>query len=233
MSITSLATSLKQALNRAQPGSIGSMLYQLAFGDVVRSMKTFLRGKTPLAAGTANPYVVQTGANSLALPEDAKALTILAAYARAGTGTKGPLTIDADNSTAPAAGHVKISPNGDILLNSTDAFTSVDVTYEPDKGDVVELVLPVVTGVLTLPTQLGLAVRLLEAESLVGTHTGKFAVTVNADTNAVTLTAHLNLAKTTVVFDNADDAVTSARVKYLVASAKDTDALLEAASPFQ
>jgi len=230
MSLSSLANSLKAAMNRGQPGSIGSILRTIAFGDFVRSMPTFLRARVPLAAGTANPYVVQTGANSLALPEDGKALVITKAYAFAGTGTKGLLTIDVDASTAPAAGHCKVSPNGDVLFNSTDAWTKVDVVYQPDKGDVVEQVLLVVTGVLTIPTQLGPAVRLLEAESLVGTHTGKFAVTTNSATNAVTLTACLSLDRLTVVFDNADDAVTSARVKLLVASAVDVDALIEAAS---
>jgi hypothetical protein len=232
MSLNSLPNSLRQALNRAQPGSIGSMLRTLAFGDVMRmSLPVALRAQHPLGVGAANPYVVQTGANSLALPEDAKALNIVRAWARAGTGTPAALTIDADAATAPAAGHCKVSPNGDLLFNSTDAWTSVDVTYQPEKADVIELTLPVVTGTLTIPTQLGPAVRLIEAESLVGTHTGKFAITAPAaGPNATTLTARLDNALLTVLFDNADDAVTSARVKLLMAAAVDVNALLEAAS---
>lgn len=229
MSINSLANSLKAALNRAQVGSISAMLKTIAFGDFVRSAQTYLRAKGVLAAGTANPYVVQSGANSIALPEDAKALNLIKVYARAGTGTAGLLTIDVDAATAPAAGHVKISPNGDVLFNSTDAWTSVDVVYEPEKGDVVETTLAVASNSLTIPTAYGPVVRLLEAEALVGTNTGKFAIAANAASNGTTLTANLDLAMKNVLFNSAN-AVTSARVKLLVASAVDVDALLEGAS---
>lgn len=227
--ITTLANSLKNALNRANLQSLTALLSTIAFGNVVRVFTTSLRGNKPVAAGASNPYVVQSGAQSLILPEDAKAMAIRYAYARTGSGTQGLLTVDATAASAPAAGHVKISPNGDIMFAAADAWTSVDVVYEPEKQDVQEFTgLGVASNALTLPTAPGLAVMLLEVESLAGTHTGKFAVIAPGGSPS-TLQACLSADKTQVLFASAD-AVTSARVKVGFVSAVDLDAALEGAA---
>jgi len=225
MSLTSIPNSLKAALNRASLQSLTALLSAIGLGDVVRALPTSLRAKAPLAVA-ANAYVVQSGAQSLSLADDAKAMEIKYAYARSGAGTVGSLTIDATAASAPAAGHCKISSNGDILFNSTDAWTSVDVVYTPEKQDVGEYTgLAVASNALTIPTQPGPAVMLLEVESLAGTKTGKLAVIAPGGSPS-TGQACLNAAKTQVVFASAD-AVTSARVKVGFACAKDVDALLE------
>lgn len=227
--ISTLANSLKNALNRANLQSLTALLGAIAFGSVVRALTTALRGKKPLAVA-AYPYVVQAGAQCLALPDDAKAMSIEYAYARTGTGTQGLLTVDATAATAPAAGHCKVSSSGDLLFNSTDAWTSVDVVYKPEKQDAYEsATATVASNVATIPSGAGLATMLMEAESLVGTKTGKFVI-VQPGATPITGQAALSLDKTQVVFAAAD-AVTSCRFKIGVASSVDVDAALEASSP--
>lgn len=224
MSLTSLATSLKQAFNRSNPNSLPSMLKAYAFGDFLRSMPTQLRAVAP----TTDPYGPAANV-ALFLPEDAKAESIVSAYARAGAGPVGPLTVDAAYSATPAAGHVCIDPAGNLLFHAADAWTSVDARYIPKEADVVEVTLPVVTGVLTIPAVF-VACDLLEAQRADGSST-KLQVNPPAATNVAVGTASLNLAKTTVLFDVADG-VTSARVKLAVKCAVDRNGQLEAASTF-
>jgi hypothetical protein len=150
MTISVNDNSLKNELNRAQPGSLPSMFAAMKLGDVVRALPTTLRKAVPTVSA---PYQLTT-LDTIVLPDDAKANTILRAYARAGSGTKGELTVVAYGAT-PTAGQIAVAPNGDIVtVHSGDVWTSLDVVYLPEKYDVVELTLPVVpgTGVCALPT---------------------------------------------------------------------------------
>lgn len=230
MTIATNNASLKEALNRAKPGDLADMLVKVQFGNVLRqSIPTTLRHKS-MVAQPANSYVKST-LQALTLPDGAKALTVLRACARAGTGTPAELTVDAYGTT-PSAGHIAVAPNGDIVTLTADAWTDLDVTYQGDKYDVVELTLPVVSNALTIPaiyTVLGV-VGLLESEAIAGTSAGKKEVLIPAATSAAG-TSCLSLAKNLVRF-NGTDAITSARVKLAVASAADVDALLEASTNF-
>jgi hypothetical protein len=233
MSLTTLPTSLKSIMNQVLPGVLANILVALGFGDLIRTLPTWLRRKAP----AANSYNLST-ANVITLPDDAKAGFIFRAFARAtsASGTLGPLTVDADG-TAPADGHVSITPNGDLCMGTvTGAYTDVDVHYAPQKQDVFELTLTCVSNVATIPTTYSAAplgvVSLLEAEVLAGTATGKKIVLVpNASPSPSAGQACLNLAKTTVTF-NSSDAPTSVRLKFGVVSAIDVDAKLEAVSQF-
>lgn len=222
--LTSLANSLKQALDRSNPTSVPSMLQSIAFGDVIRRFPTQLRGAAP----SSDPYGV-SGNVSLVLPDDAKAATILRAYARAGSGTVGELVVEAIGASL-SAGQCCVSPDGNILFDAADAWTSVDVYYVPAYQDVIELTLPVASGVVTLPVGAGIACELLEAQRN-DTSTAKLQVKAPAATNSTTGTAVFNLAKTSVLLDSSDGA-TSVRVKLGIVSAIDVNALLEAASNF-
>jgi hypothetical protein len=191
-----------------------------------------LRAQAP----AVDPY--GAGSNSsLFLPDDAKAATILKAYARAGTGTLGELTPVAAN-TAPTAGQVSVAADGNVLFYATDAWTSVDVEYQPEIQDTVEATLPCASGVVTLPAGLinpsgataGYAVTLMEAQRA-DTSTAQLIVTKPAATNTTTGTACFDFAKAHVLLDSADGA-TSVRVKLGIKSAVDLNALLEAASTF-
>lgn len=222
-------------LNTALLGWISTGLQIIGLGAVIRSLRTFKRNMAPDA--TLNAYVIQTGAQSITLPESAKAAKLKYVYARGGTGTKGALTVDHGLwdavNTAPAAGHCAVGPTGDLLFASADAWTILDYEYEPEKYDVYEITLPVVpaTGLCALPAALVAkgVIFMMEAEALVGTTTGKKVVQVPADSAPSTGLANLKIAKDNVYFATAD-AVTSARLKFAVASAIDVDAVLEGTS---
>ncbi len=230
MAISTVATALKAQLDGASPGVLADMLRALKIGSMLRAMPTPRRQAAPSAAG-AYPYVA-AAAGCLAMPDDAKAHALFRAYARSGTGTVGALTVDAPDAYAananPAAGHCVVGPTGDILFNGTDAWTSVDLMYLPEKYDTFELTLPVASNTLTLPTALPKALLAMEIEALAGTSVGKKIVDPPGTAVAAGHAA-LNAAKLAVVFQ-ATDAVTSARVKFAATAAVDVDALLETAS---
>ncbi len=229
MTVSTLATSTKNLLNQCNATILADLLRTLGFGNLLRWMPVSLRMAAP-AAAAANPYLSATPL-SITLPDDAKAAQIISAYARAGTGTKGPLTVS--TSQTPAAGSVGISNSGDLILNETDAFTSVDITYTPERQECVEVTVPCIaaSGVAAIPAYLTArgVVTLMEAEILVGTLTGAKIVTAPAATAPATTIARLNFAKTSVFFAVAD-AATSVRLKLGVASATDANAVLEAAA---
>jgi hypothetical protein len=224
MSLTTLATSLKNALNRAQPGSLPSMLQSILLGDVVRRQQTQLRAVAP----TLDPYGPASN-TTVVLPDDAKCASIRKAYARAGTGTVGELTIEALGASL-SAGQCAPSIDGNIIFDSADAWTSVDVLYDVQHIHVLEATLPVASGVVTLPAGLGVACELLEVQRN-DTSTANLIVAAPAAANSTTGTAHFNLAKTTVLLDSADSA-TSVRVKLGVVDPVDVNKALEAASTF-
>ncbi len=237
--ITTLANSLVAAFNRAQPGSLPAMFASIQLGTQIRQK---LHAQLRDTALTVDPYGPASN-TSIFLPDDCKAAAVATAYARAGTGTVGPLVADAGFSTGPAAGHVGVGYDGNIIFHAADAWTSVDVTYRPECQDCVEATLPCVSGVVTLPpgliapyvnaagvAQPGGAVTLMEAQRA-DTSTAQLIVTAMSATNTTTGTACFDLAKAHVLLDSADGA-TSVRVKLGIVSAVDLNALLEAASSF-
>lgn len=225
MTININAAAGKAALDAPLPQQMADMMKSMGFGHFVRSMPIRLIGLVPGAAAS-NPYVA-AAALPVTLPDDAKAALIHRAYARAGTGTLAALTIDTPDPTgaaaAPAAGHCAISPSGDLVFNGTDAFTSVDVLYLPEKYEVMEFILPVASNALTLPTGFGGVLLLLEAEGLLPTD-AKLIVDAPA-TSVAAGHAALNAAKTSVAFNSAA-AFTSARVKVAVQASIDLNAFL-------
>lgn len=223
MSLTTLATSLKSALNRANPNSLPSMLASILFGDVVRRQQTQLRQAVP----TLDPYGPSSN-TSIVLPDDAKCASIRKAYARSGTGTVGELTIEALGASL-SAGQCAPSIDGNIIFYSADAWTSVDVLYDVQHLHVVELNLSVASGVAVIPAAF-VACELLEVQRT-DTATTQEKITAPAASNSSTGTACLNLAKTEVLLDSADDIV-SVRVKLGVVDPVGVNALLEASSTF-
>ncbi len=248
-------------LQQANPNTIADQLRALGLGFLVRQLRTALRRQNPnaVAAGVLSPWDVAT-VQAILLPDDAKAQSISRAYARAGAAGTGEMTVAAVNAT-PTTGQVAVSPAGNIVFLGSDAITDVDVDYEVVIGDIVELTVPVVsgTGVLTIPTAYagtagmgtpgtpipaaansayantqvpnakGVLV-LMEAQALTGTSPGQKIVLAPAAGAPTAGNARLNVAKTTVQFAVAD-AVTSARIKFLVcagqAGGTDRNAFLE------
>lgn len=218
-------TQLQSAINRANLNDIADALRAIAFGDVLRALTTYLRKKNLVTAGTS-PYALAT-LQVLQLPDDAKAHVILRATVKAATAAAQEYAPQAYGAT-PITLQCAVTPNGDIAFLAADAVTDVDVVYVPEKGDAVETELPVTTNVLTLPVDWVAAgtVILEEVEATAGTSTGKKIVLVPGAGAPAAGQARLNLAKTTVTFAGAD-AVSKARVKALISSAIDINAVLE------
>lgn len=211
---------IRDQFNRANPNDIADLFRRIRIGDV-------LGGQIPQAlrrqAPAASAYVDST-LESLALPGHAKGASILRATVIAGgvTGEFAPQTY----GTTPGSGQCAVAPNGDLVFLAADAVTSVDVTYVPERGEEIELVLPVdpATGILEIPASyVDRGVLLLsEAESLAGTLVSEMEILVPTSSAPATGNARLSIPKARVYFAVAD-AVTKARVKLVLAPRTEND----------
>jgi hypothetical protein len=214
------------ALNNAKPETICDLFRAIELGSLLRAqLPQVLRRKTP-----ATPIYNLATLQTIQLPATARAANIVRATSLVGTVT-GELTPVAYGTT-PTTGQVAVGPNGNIVVLATDAITSLDVIYTPERGDVMDIAsYPVASNVLTLPTSVTSkgVVLLLEVQALTGTSAGNKVILVPGAGAPAAGQARLNVAKTTITFAVAD-AVTSARVKLLVCAEKDLNTLLEADS---
>jgi len=233
MTINVNAQSLKNRINAANQNQLATELQVIKFGDVVRSGTTFLRKKNPDTAA-ANAAQLAT-LKALTLNDDAKASSIVRAYARAtaAAGTLGELAVQ-PYGTTPIDGQIAVAPNGDLVVLAASRYTDIDVTYQPDKADLAEITLTVVANVLTLPAALTAhgVNALLQAVVTAGGAVGEKVVLVPGAGAPAAGQARLNLAKSTVTFAGAD-AVTQATVKVSLSASVDVDALLSANSTVQ
>lgn len=207
-----MTNSLSNALDRGNLGQMGDGFRAIKLGTALTLLLTvWAYGAVPAVGATGKPATV----NTIALPNNAKAASIVSAYARTGTGTCGPLTVVA-SGTIPGAGEIAVSPDGDIVTAAADAYTLVDVCYHPVYGDLVEdLELTVSSNAATIPTRYqGKVLMLVKAEALTGTVTGRQYV----DKPGASLSSQecaLALNKNTVNFKNTD-AVTSCKLSFLM-----------------
>lgn len=216
---------MRDSLNRTNPNSINDALRKIRFGDFLMGQTIQARRAVNMDLQGVSAYNVAT-LDTLVLPDLSKAALILRATSRAG-GVTGELTIVAYGTT-PTAGQIAVAPNGNIVTLGSDAVTDLDIVYAPERGDVIDAVFPVVSGVLTLPTTGAYArkpILLLEAEGIEGSVLGK-KIVLTPGTTPATLQARLNVAKTQVLFNSGTDALTRARVKMLVAPAFDFQAIV-------
>jgi len=222
---------VREDFNRAPIGALPDMFRVLALGDFLAgNVPQFLRHQDPVAVGG---YGVAS-TEMVSLDYYSRASSIQRATSRAGTST-GDLTVDGYSGTAPAAAHIGISPDGNLMFAPSSDVTNVDVYYTPERGVPVELVRPVSSNAIALPssiTDLG-AVLLMEAESLEGTLTGLLRVQLPSGSAASSGCARFDLAKANVKFAAAN-AVTRARVLLLVSVSSDEDLqkLLQSDSQF-
>lgn len=218
------------ALNKADINALADALRLMGFGNFVRTMPV-QRFAVGVSGAGVNPYVL-AAPFSVTLPDDAKCGWLFAAYARSGTGTLGQLTVDNNVSekfsgSAPAAGHVAVSPSGDVIFAAADAWTTVDLLYIPARYDIQELTLAVASNSLTLPANMPKVVNIFEVEATLGTSVGKKIIDVVGTAPAAGHAA-LALSKLTVAFQ-ATDAVTQARVKFGTIAKIDIESFLESA----
>ncbi len=226
---------LKTVLNLAKPDTLADHLRTVKLGTLLRQqLPQVLRKRNPAADASQLAAVESLGC----VAKGAPAAAILRARAFTGGTTAAALTVAA-HSTTPSSGEIAIAPNGDIVVLASDAWTDVDVTYMPERGDVVVLPeLPVATGILTLPSQVldaagtRKAILLLKAVATAGTLTGEKIVLAPAGTSGstslpATTKAQMTLDGLKIQFNNATDAVTKAVVTLLIVAADDLDTLLE------
>jgi len=214
---------LQTQLNGVSPNVLADALRLLGFGDLVRSLPTTKMNMLPVAAPGEHAATLQRLPKSSASP----VVSVGLVYARAGTGTLGPLTAAA---YPPAAGQYSLAPNGDIVVLAADAYTVVDAVWVPAACKLVEVpALPVAANVLTLPLAVrnaGVLFLVSTTAEVAGAGGLKIVLAPGAAAPAATQ-ARLNLAKTTVTFAGAD-AVTSASCVVAVKADADIDALLSA-----
>ncbi len=228
------------AFDKANPNDTSDELRQIQFGSFLQGQVPQVRRKGDFSAAQA--YNLST-LGILTLPDNGKASQIVAAYARAGGVALGPLTIVGTPGvfTTPTTTQIGVTPTGDLACLLSDAYTSVDVIYLPERGDsnAVDVngdvnnlsapgnVFPVISNVLTLPAALVArgVVMLTECEALTATSTGKKIVLQPGAGTPSTGQVRLNLAKSTITFA-AGDAVTRARVKLVLCAKPERDLAL-------
>jgi hypothetical protein len=214
-------TTKRSALNRANPNTLADQLRTLELGAVLGAIlpqqlikQNFVtKGKTKLAS-----YL------DLVLPDNAKALSVIYNFVRAGASNKFGVSYTADTNDTPATTTYWVTKAGDIRILASDAVTDMDIIYQPIRGDVVETYLAVASGLATIPTDLVTkgVLLLIEAELLTGfaTVAGDKTILAEVATTALpaTTTAALDLAHAYVCFNHSTDAGTRCRVKLLVAA---------------
>lgn len=220
-----MSESLREVASRVSANIIADLFKLIDLGQFLRGSHTYKPRCLPVLAPGEHAATLQRVPKSTNSP----ALAVDYIYARAGTGTLGPLTLAA---YPPAAGQYSIAPNGDIVVLTADAWTALDVAWRPLRTKLVTVTLPVVANVLTLPTSItgkG-AAFLISANATVATAGGLKVVLAPGAAAPAAGQARLNLAKTTVTFAVAD-AVTEATCVIAVNPDVDMDALLSANSP--
>jgi hypothetical protein len=205
-------STVKESFDQANPNTIADLLRAIGFGNVLAGLRR---------------QVIRASLSShkLVLPNIMKCQRLVGVYARVGTGTPGAQSIQTVGAT-PSAGQVAQTHTGDVLFASADAWTEVDVEYEPVLGEVVSLSSkPVVSNTFSAPGALTLisAVGYTSAGATV-------ALTVVAPGTSVT-TGQVALAasKNAVNFASADSIVRADAV-YIKGYASEPGAVLASTS---
>lgn len=189
---------LREVFNDGDQNKLGAANQILRMGDAVAQIPRTIRS------------AVNETTDSIVLPQNAKAVAVLACVAIAGTAT-GQFTPVIAGAT-PATTQVGVNLLGDIVFAAADNITEAEVTYLSREGQVIEEVITVASnsGTLGAGRKTG---QLLEVEALVGTSTGVKTLIARGASPSAGESA-VDLDGDTVSF-NASDAVTSARVKYV------------------
>ncbi len=190
-----MGRSLREIANQGDQNKLGALFQAGRLGTALALIPRFYKGAV--------------ASHVMTLPQNARAVAILRAFATAGTltGNMAPIT-----TGAPTTGQVGITATGNIIFATADAVTAAEVTYVSAEGDVIEEIVPVVSHVGAPSSSRG-AVILLEAEALTGTSVGVKTVDFRGAAIAAG-EAGINVLGTGITFATAD-AVTRARIKYV------------------
>lgn len=234
---------VKGRIDAGDPNKLGDFDHLLKMGAILRSqINQVIRKKVPAADGAQLATLSGLGC----VAKGAPAASILRAKAYTGGVTAKELAPQAYGAT-PATGQIAVAPNGELVVLAADAWTDVDVTYAPERGDVITLPeLPVAAGILTLPTSVldaagkRKAILLLSANLTkvsAGVVTGPKIILIPAGTLGApalpaTTKAQLSLDGLIVQFNDATDHGTAAIVSLLLVTADDLDTILESEAQF-
>lgn len=155
----------------------------------------------------------------LVLPNTAKAIAILEAYAVAGTSGTGQLAVVARGATL-ITGQCNITPTGDIAFFTTDAITLAEVTYVTVEGALITEIITVAASVGPLLANKA-AKLLIAAEVLTGVVPGAVVVDYRGVTPATTEVA-IDDEGTGIVFNAAQVIAGTATVTYIATPAVGT-----------
>jgi hypothetical protein len=193
--------SLKELCNEANPTKLGGVLNKAQLGTLLAMIPV--------------TRVIAVSSHIGVMPDEQKPAAILRCFATAGT-TKGYKTVV---EGSPSATQVAINALGNLVFNSADAVSECEVTYLPQEGEIIEEIITPATGLATL---LGgrRAVQLLEGEVLAGSVPGDCTVVARGGSPSTTQCCLTNAGL--VQFNNATDAPTSVRVKYIACPGEGT-----------
>jgi hypothetical protein len=226
--------------DQANPNFLPDLFRKMALGSylqgqdfqVRRQVGTGAAGSNQLAANNNNLPALTV----LTLPDGGKCSLVYRCTVRASGVVNGEFAPQVYGTT-PITRQVAPTPNGDLAFLGLDAVTDADVIYVPERGDVIEIVLPVTlaTGVCTLPAWLTTrgVVLLEEAVVLEGTVLGPKIVLVPAAGAPAAGFVQLSVAKTLVQFDPVADIPTRVSLKFLVVAEEQLADVLEASSDTQ
>ena len=238
MTVTRIPDGTRRSqFDQADPNTLPELFRMMALGSFLQGQAIQKRCQVGInATGTNQPVLSPYNLSTLTvlkLPPGGKASIVRRCTVRTAGVVVGEFAPQVYGTT-PITRQVAVTPNGDIAFLGTDAVTDVDVIYIPERGDVVDIVLPVVpgTGVCALPAWLTAkgVILLLECEVLEGVTRGPKVILVPTTAAPATGFVQLDVPKANVRFDTVVDAVTRVRLKFLVAPAEPLCGVLEAAS---
>jgi hypothetical protein len=226
----------RSQFDQAGPNTLADLFRKMALGSYLQGQAVQVRRQVGTGAAGSNQLAASPYNNAtalvLALPDGGKASQVLRATVRTNAGgvAAGEYTPDAYANATPATLHVGVGPNGNITTLGTDLIADMDLIYIPERGDVIETVLPVIaaSGICALPAWLTAKgiVLLLEAEVTVGGALAEKRILIPLTAAPAAGFVQLDLPKANVRFAAAD-AVTEARIKVLVAPAEALADVLE------
>jgi hypothetical protein len=192
-----MTRSLKKVLDEANPNKVPSALQEYQAGKAFELIPRYVRGTV--------------SSDVLELPEEARAAQVLAAHAIAGSAT-GYVTPQTPEAGAGSAGQCAVTPDGNVIFNSTDAVTDAEVWYVPREGEIFEETVDVTAGGAATLLQSRQAVLLLEAELLDGSSPGSKTIVARGSSPSAGEAA-LDTDGLGVSFASADVGSSSQRVR--------------------
>lgn len=126
-----MASTVKEELDRANPGNLADLLRLAKLGKALEQTAP----RTEAATVTANIATLTRPAR-----------TLLSVFITAAGANTGEADISKKETIPPAAGDCAINEDGNLLFAAADVVTACEVTYIPVEGDLITESIPVTAG---------------------------------------------------------------------------------------